>query len=76
MGKVITQNRNPIGALYDSIGVLDRRLRALTGKHASLQVQGTLAMSDGDGAIWVDNNDHSIHYVVNGIEYKLTGTVV
>jgi hypothetical protein len=76
MGSTISQSSNPIAALFQAVRALDRNLNQLAGRHPNLQVQGTNSVADGDGAVWLDNTDHTLHYVVNGNEYKLTGTLV
>ena len=70
--EVLAQSTNPIAA-HESVASIDRRLDS---RHPNLQIEGSNLVTDGDGAIWIDNDDHSIHYVVNGNEYKLTGTLV
>lgn len=76
MGKINRTSRDPIEALYDAIDVLHTAVHDLDARKAVVSVLGDNVIQDGDGGIWLDNNDHSIHYVVNGNEYKLTGTAV
>lgn len=76
MGKINRTTRDPIQALYDAIDVLHVNVHDLNARKALIEVVGSQVQQDGDGGLWIDNDDHSIHYVVNGIEYKLTGTVV
>lgn len=72
MGRVIRQSSNPISALYDAVTTLDKRVRQLAGRHPNLQIQGSQAAQDGDGAVWIDNDDNKIHYVVNGVERTIS----
>lgn len=76
MGKVNRQTNDPVQALYDAVDALHRQVRDLNARKAIIQVIGSQVIQDGDGGLWINNDDHSIHYVVNGVEYKLTGTPV
>jgi len=76
MGRVHAHERDPVLALYKSVSELGKQLRQIKNGHLALPVKGSQPQQDGDGAMWIDNDDHSIHYVVNGSEYKLTGTLV
>lgn len=72
MGRVLRQSSNPIEALYAAVTSIDKRLKQLSGRHPNIQIEGTNAVQDGDGAIWIDNNDNKIHYVVNGVERTIS----
>ena len=77
MGLVAREHKDPLMEAYRRIKELEKQVARLRAKSLTVnQISGTGAdvmFHDGDGQIWVDVDDHTLHYVVNGTEYKLTG---
>ncbi|HEX6825254.1 MAG TPA: hypothetical protein VF077_02975 [Nitrospiraceae bacterium] len=72
MGQQTRTSRDPIGAIYSTLETLSQQIKALQGRKLFLQVRGSNATQDGDGGMWIDNDDNKIHYQVNGIERTIS----
>lgn len=80
MGLVARSHQDPLCEVFRLLRDLDKRINRLRSKSITVDQQsGTgadLTLNAGDGEIWVDQDDNTLHYRVNGNEYKLTGTLV
>jgi hypothetical protein len=80
MGRVDHTSLDPTQELFNQLAALRKLVRRVSGKPTRVPItsgSGTaFTLSEDDGNIWVDVDDGTLHWVVNGIEFQVSGTQV
>lgn len=80
MGKVTHTSNEPIQELYNQVAMLKKLVRRVSGKTPRIPIQsgtGTpFTLNENDGSVWIDIDDGTLHWVVGGVEWQITGTQV
>ena len=53
-----------------------RRLRKPIRVPLQSGTQSSFTLQEGDGSVWIDVDDGSLHWISGGVERKINGTIV
>jgi hypothetical protein len=79
MPRIDHKTGDPILNLYIRIQQLEnliRRTRKPIRVPLTSGTQTSFTLEEGDGSIWIDVDDGSLHWISGGVERKITGTIV
>jgi hypothetical protein len=79
MPRIDHRTNDPVLNLYMRVRELENLIKR-SRKPVRVQLQSGsntgFTLSEGDGSIWIDVDDGSLHWVANGVERKVSGTIV